>query len=145
MSSSIQTPSVYVHPYTNTAPLISSIEKLQINLKKLDNEHSEHSKKISDLKQEFGSNIIEIEALRDYMVSYKKIWKKLYQDIPCELSSEVYKHYLKQYEYTKQLKDNYLSQLKNYEKIKPEYITNRQKIINQLLLETEGLYCTEFI
>ena len=74
---------------------MANYDNLQVTLNNIDNIHNEYCKNLVLLKQDLDSNIIEIQALYDYIKTYKRIWNVTYNPIeyPCELP----KHFIKEY------------------------------------------------
>ena len=137
----------YTIHHPTSSLLMSNYDNLQITLKTIDNTHNEYCKNLVLLKQDLDSNIIEIQALYDYIKTYKRIWNVTYNvvEYPCELP----KHFIKEYHdhctYVEKLQIIYTNSVKYYKKRHPAYLKERQEIVNRLVIESGGVYCTEVI
>jgi hypothetical protein len=126
---------------------MSNYDNLQVTLNNIDNIHNEYCKNLVLLKQDLDSNIIEIQALYDYIKTYKRIWNVTYNPIeyPCELPKHFIKEYHEHCNYVEKLQVIYTNSLKFYKKRHPLYLKERQDIVNRLVIESGGFYCTEVI
>jgi hypothetical protein len=140
------TTNTFTHPYTKTYSYNNvEIKTIKNNLNQLDEIEKGYINNIENLKQEYYSQVIESDALIDYLQTHKKIWLEIYKEYeyeePIEFRNIVNDNIrnIKMMYYTLQ------SVEKEYAKYKDDYIKNRQKLINTITFHTEGLYSTEFV
>ena len=100
---------------------------------------------VEKLRQEYYSQVIETDALIDYLQTHKRLWLELYKaydyEEPIEFKNIVTDNIknIKSIYYTLQnVEKEYKVQYNNY-------VKERQSLINIISIHTEGLYSTEFV
>ena len=82
---------LFIHPYTKICNDINSSI-----LKHMENIHKGYTENIKNLQQEYYSQLIEVDALNDYLKTYKNIWFDLYgehtYEEPIELKKIITDH-----------------------------------------------------
>lgn len=77
---------LFIHPYTKTCNDINTNI-----LKYMENIHKGYTENIKHLRQEYYSQVIEVDALKDYLKTYKNIWFDLYGEHTYEEPTEFIK------------------------------------------------------
>lgn len=136
----------FIHPYTkhfnNSNNEIANYKR---ELKHLDEHYNGFINNIELLEQEYYSQIIETDAILDYLRTYTKIWPIIYNNEQYEKPVELHKIIMESIHNVNDTEKSLHEVKKNYYEYNKTYIINRQKIVQKILLHTEGVYSTEFV
>ena len=139
-------PDTFTHPYTKTCTFNNvEIKTYKTSLNQLDEIQKGYINNIENLKQEYYSQVIESDALIDYLQTHKRIWLEIYKEHEYEEPQEFRNIVNDNIKNIKTIYYTLQTVEKEYAKFHNHYIKNRQKLINTITFHTEGLYSTEFV